>query len=64
MGLKGDQSLNYSQNKTLHESPTNGVKVHLFEKLTEGLYTYRGEVKLVGDPYPKSQRGLMFGYFQ
>lgn len=63
MGLKGDQMLDFAQNKTLKESPINGVRIHLFEKLTEGLYTYRGEVKLVGAPYQKIQRGFKVWIF-
>ena len=55
MGLTGDQKLDFAQNRTLNESLTNGVKVHLFEVLSRNQYTYRGEVKLVGQPYPKSQ---------
>jgi 5-methylcytosine-specific restriction enzyme A len=51
MGLKGDQSLSFRQNKTLNHSQTNGIRVHLFEVLKKGRYTYRGEVKLVGQPY-------------
>lgn len=31
MGQKGDQSLTFAQNKTLAESNSNGVTVHLFE---------------------------------
>jgi 5-methylcytosine-specific restriction protein A len=50
MGQIGDQRLDFKQNKTLAESQTNGVKVHLFEVLKIGKYTYRGEVKLVDEP--------------
>ena len=35
MGTKGDQSLDFSQNKTLSESNENGVSVHLFEVFVE-----------------------------
>ena len=31
MGSSGDQSLNFGQNKTLHQSNDNGIEVHLFE---------------------------------
>jgi 5-methylcytosine-specific restriction protein A len=55
MGLLGDQSLDFHQNKTLAQSQTNDVKVYLFEVLTRGEYTYRGEVKLVGEPYKTNQ---------
>ncbi len=30
MGMVGDQSLSFAQNKTLAESGTNGIGVHLF----------------------------------
>ena len=55
MGLTGDQKLDHAQNRTLNRSQTNGVKVYLFEVSHKGQYTYRGEVKLVGKPYTKSQ---------
>ena len=57
MGQSGDQDLNWSQNRTLNESRSNGVSVHLFEvfgpKGTD--YHYRGRVVLAGDPYQESQ---------
>lgn len=58
MGLLGDQKLN-SQNKTLAESPTNGVKVYLFEA-NKGIgykerFIFMGEVELVGEPYQEKQ---------
>lgn len=40
MGLLGDQDINYMQNRTLNESATNGVDVHLFEVMEPGEYTY------------------------
>jgi 5-methylcytosine-specific restriction protein A len=55
MGLKGDQMIDFKQNKTLRDSLHNGVKVYLFEILLSGLYTYRGEVKLVAEPYQARQ---------
>lgn len=58
MGLTGDQKLDYAQNRTLSHLQTNGVKVYLFEVFTRGQYTYGGEVKLVGEPYTKSQHGI------
>ena len=51
MGLKGDQDLNYLQNRTLNESNSNGVTVHLFESFKSNEYTYRGEVFLAKEPY-------------
>ena len=51
MGMNGDQSVNYMQNKTLAESNTNGVTVHLFESFENNDYIYRGIVKLDGEPY-------------
>ena len=51
MGKTGDQSLDYSQNKTLAESKDNGVKVYLFESYKAGLYEYCGEVELAADPF-------------
>lgn len=51
MGLKGDQDLNYMQNRTLNESGSNGVTVYLFESFKSNEYTYRGEVFLAAKPY-------------
>ena len=48
-GQTGDQELR-RQNKTLAESATNGVDLHLFEVFEDTKYTYRGRVKLAG-PY-------------
>lgn len=52
MGLKGDQSLDYLQNKTLAHSNENRVNLHLFyrEKKSRG-YIYVGRVLLAGTPY-------------
>lgn len=55
MGKYGDQVLK-SQNKTLAESNTNGVEVHLFEVFEPKKYTYQGIVKLVGEPYQEIQK--------
>lgn len=55
MGITGDQKIDYAQNKTLAESNTNGVEVHLFEVFSPGKYTYHGIVELAGGPYEKSQ---------
>lgn len=56
MGLAGDQSLDYAQNKTLSESRENGVDVHLFESFGAREYIYRGRVALSGDPYYERQK--------
>jgi 5-methylcytosine-specific restriction enzyme A len=55
MGLQGAQSLSFAQNKTLAESRTNGVAVHLFEVHHSGIYEYVGPVQLVADPYESQQ---------
>ncbi|MBB3763439.1 HNH endonuclease [Sphingomicrobium lutaoense] len=57
MGQKGDQSLNFMQNRTLAESSRNGVAVHLFEVFTPKprIYTYAGEVVLADEPYQEVQ---------
>lgn len=56
MGKTGDQDIDFMQNKTLNESNYNGIAVHLFEVLDPGEYTYRGQVKLVEQPYRATQR--------
>jgi 5-methylcytosine-specific restriction enzyme A len=60
-GFSGDQDLQYKQNKTLFESDSNGVTVHLFEKyevaIKGGKYHYRGRVKLSQEPYQQAQIG-------
>ncbi|AOM42192.1 HNH endonuclease [Xenorhabdus hominickii] len=55
MGARGDQTLTFQQNKTLSESKSNGVKVHLFEVFKSKKYTYAGEVELAVDPYIEQQ---------
>lgn len=55
MGQSGNQSLTYMQNKTLAESSTNGVDVHLFEVDKETQYRYQGLVVLAGKPYQEIQ---------
>lgn len=55
MGQIGDQILKGNQNKTLAESDTNGVSVHLFEVFTDKEYTYAGRVKLCGKYYQEEQ---------
>ena len=55
MGMNGDQSVDYMQNKTLAESNTNGVTVYLFESFENNNYIYKGIVKLDGVPYYEIQ---------
>jgi len=55
MGLKSDQSLSATQNKTLADSKTNGVEVHLFEVYESGQYLYQGIVELSDKPYQEPQ---------
>ena len=55
MGKVGDQVLEGNQNGTLYYSDTNGVEIHLFEVLKKAVYTYRGVVKLVDEPYKGRQ---------
>lgn len=40
MGMSGDQSLTFMQNKTLSESRLNVISVHLFEVFVDKIYTY------------------------
>lgn len=55
MGLSGDQKIDFQQNKTLNESKSNGVGVHLFEVLKAKEYIYQGKVQLAADPYFENQ---------
>lgn len=55
MGQVGDQSLDFMQNKTLAQSGSNGVAVHLFEVHKPHVYTYVGEVALAAKPYQETQ---------
>lgn len=55
MGLNGNQSLTYAQNKTLAESNSNGVEVHLLEVEKEKEYIYQGQVTLAGSPTQEMQ---------
>ncbi|WP_245808895.1 HNH endonuclease [Shouchella patagoniensis] len=56
MGKKGNQSLHFQQNKTLAESQTNGVDIHLFVAYKKRIYTYKGQYELVEDPYQEEQK--------
>jgi 5-methylcytosine-specific restriction protein A len=55
MGLEGDQSLDYLQNKTLNKSRTNGVTPYLFEVYEPKKYLFRGQVALEGEPFQEYQ---------
>jgi 5-methylcytosine-specific restriction protein A len=55
MGMTGDQSLQFAQNKTLAKSATNGVDVYLFEVFVDKEYTYMGKVALAVQPYTEDQ---------
>jgi 5-methylcytosine-specific restriction protein A len=56
MGIKGDQDINFMQNKTLAKSDENGVDVFLFEVTKPKVYTYRGRVRLAAKPYTANQK--------
>jgi len=53
--MEGDQSLNFAQNKTLSNSETNGVDIHLFEVFRDKVYACIGRVRLAGKPYTEKQ---------
>ena len=55
MGLKGEQSLDFMQNKTLARSNENNVDVHFFEVFTEKVYPYQGQVVLSDKPFQEQQ---------
>jgi 5-methylcytosine-specific restriction protein A len=55
MGTKGSQQLQAAQNRTVAESATNGVAVHLFEVFEPGRYICAGEVALADEPYQEQQ---------
>lgn len=55
MGKIGDQELYYMQNKTLTQSKTNGIELHIFEVIKPKNYIYRGVGVLCDKPYPAKQ---------
>lgn len=55
MGLKGDQDIDFGQNKTLAQSRTNGVTMLLFNNPKSNVYEYEGEVVLAGTPFYEKQ---------
>jgi 5-methylcytosine-specific restriction protein A len=58
MGQIGDQTLQGNQNKTLAESVSNGVEIHLFEVEREAEYIYQGRVELAEELYQEIQADL------
>jgi len=58
MGQKGNQNLDYAQNKTLAEANSNGISVHLFNLYKQNEYTYIGEVYLANSPFCELQPDL------
>jgi 5-methylcytosine-specific restriction protein A len=60
IGMAGDQSLDFAQNKTLAQLPLNGVAAYLFEVFEEGVYIFRGRVELAGEPYQDEQPDKLF----
>lgn len=57
MGKIGDQHINFMQNRTLAESISNNIDIHLFEVFKSGEYTYMGQVWLIAEPYQEVQKG-------
>ena len=55
MGKIGDQVIDRTQNRTLAESGSNGVEVHLFEVNEPTKYTYVGVVELADKPFQETQ---------
>ncbi len=58
MGLAGNQSLDFSQNKTLYQSNENGIDVYLFEVNEPGIYKYMGKVILEEKPFQEEQEDI------
>lgn len=54
-GRTGDQDLSSAPNRTLAESSSNNVSIHLFEVFENNQYTYQGEVSLAGSPFSELQ---------
>lgn len=48
MGTKGDQNIEFAQNKTLAIAKSEGIKVYLFESYKDNEYYYNGEVEVIG----------------
>lgn len=58
MGLEGNQSLDYMQNKTLYNAQMTGTILHLFEVFEQNQYTYQGIVELLKEPYNETQEDI------
>jgi len=58
MGLRGDQNLKFAQNKTLAQSNSNGVNVHIFEVFEKSKYVYMGQAELADEPYQERQQDI------
>ncbi|WP_235676730.1 HNH endonuclease [Bacillus mycoides] len=56
MGKKGDQDINFAQNRTLNESHSNGIQIFLFEVLKAKEYIFMGKVELCAHPYQTKQK--------
>ena len=56
MGQIEDQDINFAQNKTVAESRSNGVDIHLFEVFEDRKYIYQGIVSLADEPYQEIQQ--------
>lgn len=55
MGQTGDQDINHTQNRTLNESNDTSIEVYLFEAFKQCEHIFRGQVKLVAEPYQSEQ---------
>lgn len=58
MGTKGDQSLDFAQNKTLAESGSNGIEVFLFVVHEKGQHVFKGQVELAMEPFEEIQKDI------
>ncbi len=55
MGTVGDQSIEFSQNKTLAIAASEEIKVYLFESYADNEYYYAGEVELAGSIFTSEE---------
>ena len=58
MGLNGNQSLDYKQNKTLYNAKDTNTTLYLFEVFEKNQYTYQGIVELSKEPYKELQEDI------
>lgn len=56
MGQVGDQSIEFSQNKTLAIAKDEGIKVYVFESYKDNEYYYNGEVEVAGEIYTSQEK--------